>query len=586
MATNTQAINHILQRIVPFENDVFPTTQIYLREGCSSTLSSYFQVLHLDALRSLGEKEVSIALMLNGHGRCRLTFYRQSSESSFAQPLMSISLTLLNDSEVRIDLGPDTLSGIAYLEIEALSDLKIFGASWALKREPQQIFAAKLSVVSCTFNRPREMHKTIKAVRSSSTFQSGNARLIIVDNANNLSVPSDLVDDRIKLISQSNFGGAGGFTRGLLESKKLGDATHILLMDDDVDVVPEVIDRVWKWLSILPHNVVLSGAMLDGVDKTILYEAGGRFHPHTFYVAPDINGIPLDSEEAIRKLAQTSSPDYGAWWFLAFSQAALEKVGLPLPVFIRGDDIEFGIRLKKHGFPTQVVHGLAVWHEPFYLKQSEWQMYYAIRNFTLINSLHFSTSTVTYLRLVTKTFLQFALRYDYGSAAAIERGLSHFLNGPAFLLSLDETSHRETVGYVATHSAESLTPSEAAKIRTDRLIRPTVSNKVSHLLSISRHLLPARTKHPPQVFLEESISWRWIQRDQYLKLHPSTKAGRIYRKRPLLFWRLVVRMMFTFIKTAFTFHRRSAQYRRALPCLTSENTWKTYLDWNSRKVGS
>ena len=52
----------------------------------------------------------------------------------------------------------------------------------------------------------------------------------------------------------------------------------------------------------------------------------------------------------------------------AYHLALVEKVGLPLPVFIRGDDVEYGLRLYMRGVDTIVMPGIAVWHEPFYLK--------------------------------------------------------------------------------------------------------------------------------------------------------------------------------------------------------------------------
>ena len=79
---------------------------------------------------------------------------------------------------------------------------------------------------------------------------------------------------------------------------------------------------------------------MDGRVRTLLFEAGAKFIPHTFELAAEYNNIELNgSDESVLKLAQASSPDYGGWWFFAFSRYALERAGLPIPVFIRGDDI-------------------------------------------------------------------------------------------------------------------------------------------------------------------------------------------------------------------------------------------------------
>ena len=38
-------------------------------------------------------------------------------------------------------------------------------------------------------------------------------------------------------------------------------------------------------------------------------------------------------------------------------------IGLPAPVFIRGDDFEYGQRLARAGVPTVTLPGIAVWHD-------------------------------------------------------------------------------------------------------------------------------------------------------------------------------------------------------------------------------
>ena len=41
---------------------------------------------------------------------------------------------------------------------------------------------------------------------------------------------------------------------------------------------------------------------------------------------------------------------------------------MPLPCFIRADDVEFGLRLHRDGVVTVPRPGVGICHEPFYLK--------------------------------------------------------------------------------------------------------------------------------------------------------------------------------------------------------------------------
>ena len=51
---------------------------------------------------------------------------------------------------------------------------------------------------------------------------------------------------------------------------------------------------------------------------------------------------------------------------------------MPLPIFIRGDDIEFSRRCNAK---ILSLPGICVWHEPFYKKYSEiMEDYYLLRN--------------------------------------------------------------------------------------------------------------------------------------------------------------------------------------------------------------
>lgn len=60
----------------------------------------------------------------------------------------------------------------------------------------------------------------------------------------------------------------------------------------------------------------------------------------------------------------------------------LEKIGLSLPVFIKFDDIEYGLRAKKAGFPTVCLPGVAVWHQAWHDKDParSWEEYFTERN--------------------------------------------------------------------------------------------------------------------------------------------------------------------------------------------------------------
>ncbi|RAZ20198.1 glycosyltransferase family 2 protein, partial [Klebsiella oxytoca] len=64
----------------------------------------------------------------------------------------------------------------------------------------------------------------------------------------------------------------------------------------------------------------------------------------------------------------------------------VRKDNLPLPIFIRGDDLEYGLRNMK---TLILMNGICVWHEPFENKYSSFLAYYVIRNRLIDNAYHF-----------------------------------------------------------------------------------------------------------------------------------------------------------------------------------------------------
>ena len=108
---------------------------------------------------------------------------------------------------------------------------------------------------------------------------------------------------------------------------------------------------------------------------------------------------------------------------------------LPLPIFIKRDDIEYGLRNGKK-FIT--LNGICVWHEAFEYKTSSYLEYYYFRNMCIINSRHrlsFSAKRlITEVKKRTRTHL---FRYRYKEAELSLLGIQHYLKGIDWLKSQD-----------------------------------------------------------------------------------------------------------------------------------------------------
>ena len=195
--------------------------------------------------------------------------------------------------------------------------------------------------------------------------------MYVMDNGRTLDAEK-LTSDRITVIPNDNVGGAGGFTRGMITAMEQDPkATNILLMDDDVAVSPESIKRTYNLLRILKEEHredMVSGAMLNYEVGEDQWEDIGNMTPQgTFAGCKPGMRLTLFEDliynEMFTPTKWQRNNMYAAWWYCCIPISVIEKNGLPLPVFVRCDDAEYGIRCKT-GFIT--MNSLCVWHMSFF----------------------------------------------------------------------------------------------------------------------------------------------------------------------------------------------------------------------------
>lgn len=119
------------------------------------------------------------------------------------------------------------------------STILSFG-SYRSEIEPEDI---DLGIVICTFKREVRVKRTIKKIEEVLSCKddriSDKITVYVIDNGRTLE--GDVSEyNNIRTIPNDNDGGSGGFARGMMESRK-DEKTHILLMDDDIELDSKVI---------------------------------------------------------------------------------------------------------------------------------------------------------------------------------------------------------------------------------------------------------------------------------------------------------------------------------------------------------
>ena len=137
-------------------------------------------------------------------------------------------------------------------------------------------------------------------------------------------------------------------------------------------------------------------------------------------------------------------PQFNAWWFCAFPVHVVRDDNLPLPIFIRGDDVEYGLRNMKY---LILMNGICVWHEAFENKYSSFLYYYILRNRLIDNALHNMILPKKEFISILYTQVMDEIRlYRYRNANLIMRGVEDFFRGVEWLKEQDgEELHKEVM---------------------------------------------------------------------------------------------------------------------------------------------
>jgi hypothetical protein len=221
--------------------------------------------------------------------------------------------------------------------------------------------------------------------------------------------------------------------------------THVLVMDDDVLINTDAIVRTYRLLQFLKPEFLgktVAGAMLRLDDRCLQHECGGWWDG--FCVRNDKTMLDLTRIENILFNEKEDMANYNAWWYSCIPVSKISNDNLPLPIFIRYDDVEYGLRT---GSDIIAMSGICLWHEPFEYRFSSSSQYYEIRNEMIVNALHWPSFGFKQAREVLRYSVKVNIgRYRYSDCKLAFKAMEDFCKGPEFLLNTDgEALHREVM---------------------------------------------------------------------------------------------------------------------------------------------
>ena len=456
--------------------------------------------------------------------------------------------------------------------------------------------AVQLDILACTYKKPEFIERTVRRIADYDRLPRDEYFITVVDNASDL--PDDLFAyPNVRIVHQGNVGGAGGAARGLIEgltAQGRTPPTHFLLMDDDIELEPDMVLRAMNWLRHLKVDQCVGGGMLDLYHPTHLHELGSTIgRPKILSIAACVGKLELAPAGSLDRLGKLPESHYNAWWFMTISRAAVEEHGLPLPCFIRGDDKELGFRMRAKGVPTLAVPGIAVWHMPFYAKTAAWLYYYDLYNDLLLRALRHPELTGDVLAdAVWGEIKHYLERLEYDQAAMRVLGLEHFLRGPEWLSETDCEARFKGIMHASKEfAAEHRKDVEPTKFDAhykpksglDRRWRRWIHN--GHL-PLSRRKPVYTTSGLPRKVVRIS-DWAWSDVTYFDEIgvkHALVPGIYVFRKRPEVYFGLLRRAKAGLAVLRREWPERAAAFRGYDAELTSPAFWRRYLRLKAQEI--
>ena len=396
--------------------------------------TTYFNALSVFKLRKYTRaKRFMLHLELKG-ASCTIRQTKGEAFSSHPEPIESVMRESAQSEQWRtedLELEADRLAVLIGFTIETQGRVSIRNSYYSVDVDGE-LNPVELTLVTTTFKKEEFIKRNIALIREQ-ILEAQDAihehvRMLVIDNGRTLDADA------------LGGGGAGGFTRGMIEAmEQAPKATHVLLMDDDVAVSPESIIRTYNLLRIVNHRYAeafIGGAMLNyevgdaqSEDLGFMTKAG-TFCP----VKPPLRLTTFQDliyNEVFKPLKYMRGRMYAAWWYCCIPISVIERNKLPLPLFVRCDDAEYGVRCNPE-FIT--MNGLCIWHMSFHLRyNAAVERYQTTRNTMIAQATTGFAPKSDFMHELHNNIRLELKKFGYANAELCLDAFEDFLKGPDFI---------------------------------------------------------------------------------------------------------------------------------------------------------
>ena len=504
----------------------------------------------------------NLSIHFAGTGKVKLEIFKIHNDNETEQIVYSEDLDL--NENIIIELPANIWqfnNGMIFFALTAYENAVIEKANYITNTLPGNDIFIALNI--CTYRREEYLKNNITKLEKDilnnpDSFLYNKLEVFIADNGKTLG--NSISTDKIHVFPNANTGGSGGFTRGLKEILAVSDEkkiTHTIFMDDDIKLIPQVIERTVQFLSFIKDKFadsIIPGAMLKSDYPNIQHEFGAQW-----------NNIPTPQRTSfdllkIKSLTDNDKEDtqidYAGWWYSCMPIQALKKIGLPMPFFIHGDDIEYGLRLN---LPFIFFNGIGVWHESFENKYQPITVYYDSRNYLIVNILYEQTFKFT-PRFFTEIFWRTAT-YRYIEVYIYLKAVRDFCRGADWLFNIDSEKNHAILfnnikKYFSFITLEKI-PENFTYIKTNTA---KIYNKWKSILTLNGWLLPANKNIVLDIGTDAHEMYRVKKAIWYI---PQTKQGMPVKKSFKSLCKITFLTLYTYFVILFRYRKAKKSYRKS-----------------------
>lgn len=555
--------------------------------------------LHLEFANEAINKEYACTIQFFGRS------YLDSAASSLASGVRLTSTmgkTKENGSLVFDLLIPETDYEVIGFALDVRGGVVLEKAYYYARVAEEQINPVKIALCTTTFLKEDYIIPNIELVKNevlaADDVIAKNFHMFVIDNGRTLDAEA-LSDEGVTVLPNPNVGGSGGFARGMMEAMKHDENfTHVLLMDDDVSISTESLRRTFNLLSLATgkyKNAFINGAMLVAEEPNRQFEDVSYVVNSGAYASVKSNKYYMDQQQYIvrNEHIDVEIPKaYGAWWFSCIPVSAIEQVGLPLPLFVRCDDVEYGMRAKPI---YMTMNGICVWHDGFMGRsRASVDSYQYVRNFLIMIAMtDCSSQDLFMLRMERALRLQLRVM-SYDAADLILDGIADYLKGPDYFASLNG---EEVIKRNAKKNEKLVPLDELAEpyrnvsynkrlLGDQSRIKPLL--KLMRTLPYDRHLLPdvLLRDTPEAVFYSglSILSPRTIGTKTLVAIDLEGNQGAVRHMDRERYQQIMDRWKALKSELKERGDEVRAAYKEALPYLTSTEFWEKYLGLDEADV--